>query len=53
MVARWPAALDDERRYLTVLARDARGLIAEGIGLARAVPEIGLSERDRWQLFDD
>jgi quinoprotein relay system zinc metallohydrolase 2 len=53
MVARWPAALDDERRYLTVLARDARGLIAAGIGMARAVPEIGRSERERWQLFDD
>jgi len=27
--------------------------IAAGIGMARAVPEIGRSERDRWQLFDD
>jgi quinoprotein relay system zinc metallohydrolase 2 len=53
LVAPWPQALDDERRYFTVLARDARSLIAAGAGLAQAVPEIGRSERDRWQLFDD
>lgn len=53
LVAPWPQALDDERRYLTVLARDARGLIAAGTGLAQAVPEIGRSERNLWQLFDD
>jgi glyoxylase-like metal-dependent hydrolase (beta-lactamase superfamily II) len=52
-IAPWPSALDDERRYLTVLARDARALIAAGTGLARAVPEIGRSEANRWQLFDD
>lgn len=53
LVAPWPQALDDERRYLTVLAQDARRLIAAGTPLARAVPEIGRSERARWQLFDD
>jgi quinoprotein relay system zinc metallohydrolase 2 len=52
-VAPWPQALDDERRYLTMLAQDARRLIAAGVPLARAVPEIGRSERTRWQLFDD
>ena len=52
-VAPWPQALDDERRYLTVLAQDTRRLIAAGTPLARAVAEIGSSERDRWQLFDD
>ncbi len=52
-VAPWPGALDDEHRYLTVLARDARVLIAAGTGLARSVPEIGRSEANRWQLFDD
>jgi quinoprotein relay system zinc metallohydrolase 2 len=53
LVAPWPQALDDERRYLTALARDARALIAAGTSLVRAVPEIGRSERNRWQLFDD
>jgi quinoprotein relay system zinc metallohydrolase 2 len=53
VVAPWPQALDDERRYFTVLADDARRLIAAGVPLARAVPQIGQSERDRWQLFSD
>jgi quinoprotein relay system zinc metallohydrolase 2 len=52
-VAPWPQALDDERRYLSVLAQDARRLIAAGTPLARAVPDIGRSEQTRWQLFDD
>jgi quinoprotein relay system zinc metallohydrolase 2 len=52
-VAPWPQALDDERRYLTVLAEDTRRQIAAGAQMARAVPEIARSERDRWQLFDD
>jgi quinoprotein relay system zinc metallohydrolase 2 len=52
-VAPWPQALDDERRYFTVLADDARRLVAAGTPLARAVPDIGRSEHDRWQLFDD
>jgi quinoprotein relay system zinc metallohydrolase 2 len=52
-VAPWPQALEDERRYLTVLAQDTRRLIAAGTPLARAVADIGISERDRWQLFDD
>ena len=50
LVAPWPQALEDERRYLTVLAQDTRRLIAAGTPLARAVAEIGRSERDRWQL---
>ncbi len=53
MVAPWPQALDDERRYLTVLAEDTRRLIAAGVPMASAVPRIGASERDRWALFDD
>jgi quinoprotein relay system zinc metallohydrolase 2 len=52
-VAPWPQALDDERRYLTVLAQDARRAIAAGTPLERAVPEMGQSERSRWALFDD
>jgi quinoprotein relay system zinc metallohydrolase 2 len=53
LVAPWPQALDDERRYFTVLAKDARRLIAAGTPLAQAVPRIGRSEAGRWQLFDD
>ncbi|MEA2778139.1 MAG: hypothetical protein QOF90_3545, partial [Acetobacteraceae bacterium] len=46
-------ALEDERRYLTVLAGDTRRLIAAGTPIAGAVPRIGQSERGRWALFDD
>jgi len=53
MTAPWPQALDDERRYLTVLAADTRRLIAAGVTMAQAVPQIALSERGRWVLFDD
>ena len=48
----WPAALADERRYFDVLAADLRKAIADGVPLARAVETAGLSERDRWALFD-
>ena len=48
----WPAALDDERRYLATLATDTRRLIAAGVPLAEAVPRIEQSERGRWALFD-
>lgn len=53
MVAPWPQALDDERRYLTVLADDTRRLIAAGIPIGDAVYQIGASERDRWALFEE
>jgi len=53
LAAPWPQALDDERRYFTVLAADAHRLVVAGVPLARAVPEIGQSEHAHWQLFDD
>ena len=53
VVAPWPGALDDERRFLTTLAEDSRRLIQEGVPLAEAVPQIGASERGRWELFDE
>ncbi len=52
-VAAWPAALDDERRYLLTVQSDARRLIAAGTPMSEAVPHIGQSERARWRLFDD
>lgn len=53
MIAPWPAALDDEQRYLETLAGDARHEVAAGVPLAQAVPLIARSERDKWALFDD
>ena len=52
LVARWPQALEDEQRYLTVLIANTRRLLAAGTPIARAVDEIGGSERRRWALFD-
>ncbi len=52
-VARWPAALDDERRYLERLAGDCRALIAAGTPLAQAAQTAGRSEESRWVLFQE
>ncbi len=51
-VAAWPGALDDERRYLRVLADDSRRMIAQGVPLGEATERIAMSERGRWLLFD-
>ena len=53
LVASWPQALDDERRYLGTLVSDARRLVAAGVPLARAVAVIGLAGRSRWRPFDE
>jgi quinoprotein relay system zinc metallohydrolase 2 len=53
LLAPWPQALNDERRYLTVLEQDTRHEIAAGARLGDAVTRIAGSERNRWQLFDD
>jgi quinoprotein relay system zinc metallohydrolase 2 len=51
--APWPAALDDERRYLERLAADCRDLIAAGAPLAQAAQTAGLSEMSHWELFSE
>ena len=51
--APWPAALEDERRYLETLARDCRALIAAGTPLAEAAQKAGLSEKSHWDLFSE
>jgi quinoprotein relay system zinc metallohydrolase 2 len=51
--APWPAALDDERRYLERLALDCRALIAAGTPLAEAAQAAGLSEKSHWELFPE
>ena len=52
-VSEWPAALADERRYLERLAADVRALIAEGKPITAAVDTAAISERSKWDLFDD
>jgi quinoprotein relay system zinc metallohydrolase 2 len=53
MVAAWPQALEDESRYLAVLANDARREITAGTPMGQAIRTIAQSERGRWQLFED
>lgn len=49
----WPAGADDERRYLEVLARDIRAVLAQGGDLDAALPIAAQSEASRWSLFDE
>jgi len=50
--APWPAALDDEQRYLQTLVVETRQLLKDGGSLTDATTKVGLSERSRWLLFD-
>ena len=52
-VADWPAALDDQQRYLQTLLEQIRAVIAGGGTIENAVAEVGRSEADKWLLFED
>jgi quinoprotein relay system zinc metallohydrolase 2 len=52
-VGAWPAAIEDERRYLARLAQDVRGLIKRGDTIAAAARSAAESERAHWELFDE
>jgi quinoprotein relay system zinc metallohydrolase 2 len=52
-VSAWPAALDDQRRYLNILARDVRSSIRRGDTISAAARAAAQSERTRWDLFDE
>jgi quinoprotein relay system zinc metallohydrolase 2 len=49
----WPDALEPQRRYLEVLARDVRALVARGSMIAAAAATAGASEKERWALFEE
>ncbi|HEY2402111.1 MAG TPA: quinoprotein relay system zinc metallohydrolase 2 [Steroidobacteraceae bacterium] len=49
----WPSASRDLERYLGTLLRETRQAIATGVDIDRAAQTVGLSERDKWKLFDD
>jgi quinoprotein relay system zinc metallohydrolase 2 len=50
--AAWPAALVDERRYMELIVRETRQILAKGGTLQDATASVGLSEKDLWLLFD-
>jgi quinoprotein relay system zinc metallohydrolase 2 len=52
-VSEWPAALADERRYLSTLLADVRASNKKGEPIRTAADEAAASERPRWELFDD
>jgi quinoprotein relay system zinc metallohydrolase 2 len=49
----WPDGSQDLERYLQVLQRDTRAAIKKGVEIDAAAKTVGLSERNRWVLFDD
>lgn len=52
-VSEWPAALADERRYLTTLLADVRASNSKGEPIRTAADKAAASERSNWQLFED
>lgn len=51
--APWPAALDDEERYLRLLLEDTRAAVARDAGIEAAIRAVAPGERGQWLLFDD
>jgi len=52
-IADWPAALEDERTYLQILAQHVRALIKGGEAITAASQNVAESERTRWELFEE
>ncbi|UWU79553.1 quinoprotein relay system zinc metallohydrolase 2 [Bradyrhizobium huanghuaihaiense] len=52
-VSEWPAALSDERRYLSTLLSDVRALNKNGEPIRAAADKAAAAERPQWQLFED
>ncbi|RXH26376.1 MULTISPECIES: quinoprotein relay system zinc metallohydrolase 2 [Bradyrhizobium] len=52
-VSDWPAALTDERRYLSTLLSDVRALNKNGEPIRAAADKAAAEERSRWELFGD
>ncbi len=48
----WPEAAVQMLGYLETLVEDTRLEIDSGASLSEAVPRIGLSQAERWELFD-
>ncbi|WP_439366464.1 quinoprotein relay system zinc metallohydrolase 2 [Bradyrhizobium sp. DASA03005] len=52
-VSDWPAALSDQRRYLSTLLSDVRALNKKGAPIRAAADKAATEERPHWQLFED
>jgi quinoprotein relay system zinc metallohydrolase 2 len=52
-VSEWPAALGDERRYLSTLLSDVRAMNKNGEPIRAAADRAAGGERLRWELFGD
>ncbi|MDF0519211.1 quinoprotein relay system zinc metallohydrolase 2 [Bradyrhizobium yuanmingense] len=52
-VSDWPAALSDQRRYLSTLLSDVRALNKKGAPIRAAADSAAADERPLWQLFED
>ncbi|MBR0823026.1 quinoprotein relay system zinc metallohydrolase 2 [Bradyrhizobium liaoningense] len=52
-VSDWPAALTDERRYLTAMLTDVRASNKKGEPIRTAADKAAATERSHWELFDD
>ncbi|MDA9500257.1 quinoprotein relay system zinc metallohydrolase 2 [Bradyrhizobium sp. CCBAU 11357] len=52
-VSDWPAALSDQRRYLSTLLSDVRTLNKKGVPIRAAADKAAAEERPHWQLFED
>ncbi len=53
LIDNWRDALAQQRRYLELLARDARDLISRGASISTAARSAGQAEKDRWRLFEE
>jgi quinoprotein relay system zinc metallohydrolase 2 len=49
----WPGAADDIMRYLSVLRKEIRKLLDDGIDLEEAQETAGYSEQTHWQQFEE
>jgi quinoprotein relay system zinc metallohydrolase 2 len=52
VVTNLKAALDNQRRYLTMLLNDIRNSISKGEMMESAMNTAAISEKDKWVLFD-
>jgi len=48
----WPAGKDAMQRYLSTVRNEIRSILAENRSLKDAQDEVGLTEIDKWQMFD-